>query len=179
MTDSTDDNDQVEREIDETLPDVVKDFLRSGAELEEIRLDDRGRWTHEGLDFENQRIIDLFSRSVDRTEGGTWVLEVGRFTYPITVDDVGFFVERFDDSTDPPTIKLSDETREQLDIDSLEYEPGGRLYCHIKEGRFRARFKRDAYYDAAEYVIEDDGELLFDFNGSRTHLADADDNEGD
>lgn len=180
MSDSkqTDPQDSADREIDETLPEVVKDFLRSGAELEEIRLDDRGRWTHEGLDFENQRIIDLFSRSVDRTEGGTWVLEVGRFTYPITVDDVGFFVERFDDTSNPPTVKLSDETEEKLNVDTLEYEPGGRLYCTVKNGRFRARFKRDAYYDAAEYVVEENDSLVFEYGDQQTQLAQLDELEG-
>jgi hypothetical protein len=171
------DEQQVDREIDETLPEVVKDFLRSGAELEEIRLDERGEWTHEGLDFENERIIGLFDRSVNRTEGGTWVLEVGRFTYPITVDDVGFFVERFDDSTDPPTLKLSDETEEPLVIDSLDYEAGGKLYCSIKDGEFRARFKRPAYYDAVDYVIEEDGELIFEYGDQRQRLADIDEIE--
>jgi hypothetical protein len=168
------DNNATDRDIDETLPEVVKDFLRSGAELEEIRLDERGSWTHEGLDFENENIINLFDRSVNRTEGGTWVLEVGRFTYPITVDDVGFFVEKFDDTTDPPTLKLSDQTEESLVIDTLDYEPGGRLYCTIRDGEFRARFKRPAYYDAVDYVIEEDGELIFEYGDQRQHLANID-----
>ena len=101
------DTDPADIEIDETLPDLVKKFLRQGYELEEIRLGATGKWTHEGLDFENPRITDLFSRSVGRTEGGTWVLEVGRFTYPITVEDAGFFVERIDLTKTPPKLPTS------------------------------------------------------------------------
>lgn len=165
----------IDGEVDDTLPDVVQDFLASGADLEELRLDERGEWTHEGLDFENQRIIDLFSRSVDRTEGGTWVLEVGRFTYPITVEDAGFFVDRIDFDADPPELKLSDQTTEPLDPETLEYESSGRLYCRVKDGEFRARFQRPAYFDLAEHITEEDGELFADIAGEHVHLGDVDD----
>ncbi|MFB6350412.1 MAG: hypothetical protein ABEN55_09780 [Bradymonadaceae bacterium] len=163
--------------IDETLPDVVKKFLQSGADLEEIRLDSRGKWTHEGLDFENPRIIDLFSRSVDRTEGGTWILEVGRFTYPITVEDCGFFVERVDFDRDPPMLKLSDETTEPLDPETLEYGGKGRLYCRVKDGAFRARFKWDAYHALGERFVEEDGEIYLEWDGERVSLGDLADIE--
>lgn len=161
-------------DIDPTLPDVVQDFLRSGAELQEIRLDERGQWTHEGLQFENPRILELFSRSVNRTEGGTWVLEVGRFTYPITVEDTGFFVEHVDWSQSPPRLQISDGTEETLDFDSLEYRPGGRLYCRIKEGQFRARFKHTAYHSVAEHLHDDDGAIVLDVGDQKTVLAHTD-----
>lgn len=158
-------------DIDPTLPQVVQDFLRSGAKLQEIRLDDRGQWTHEGLMFDNRRIIDLFFRNVGRTEGGTWVLEIGRFTYPITVDDTGFFVDSVDWSSTPPTLRLSDGTTEALDVDSLHYEPKGRLYCRIKDGAFRARFKRSAYHSIMDHLREDDGQILF-VMGDQTKVLD-------
>ena len=153
-------------EIDETLPEVVKDFLRSGAKLQEIRLDSRGRWTHEGLDFENPRIIELFNRNVSRTEGGTWVLEIGRFTYPIEVEDTGFFVERVEWGA-TPTLSLSDGTSETLDPTTLVYAGDGRLYTTVKDGEFRARFKRNAYYSVAEHIEEEDGKWVLQLDGSR------------
>ncbi|RAL23586.1 hypothetical protein DL240_05350 [Lujinxingia litoralis] len=147
-------------EIDPTLPEMVQDFLRAGGTLEEIRLDAGGTWLHEGLRFENERVVELFSRSVDRTEGGTWVLNVGRFTYPITVDDVGFFVERATWEEKEPRVWLSDGTQETLNLDSLRYAEGGRLYCTIKDGRFKARFKRGAYHAIASYLDQDDRGFL-------------------
>lgn len=160
-------------EIDETLPDVVKDFLRSEAELEEIKLDERGKWTHEGLDFENPKIIRLFNRSVGRTEGGTWVLEVGRFTYPITVEDTGFFVERLDLGHSPPMMKLSDETVEQLEPETLEYREHGKLYCRVKDGAFRARFKKPAYYELIDYLEETEGNIVVNINGKQIVLVES------
>lgn len=156
-------------DIDSTLPEVVQNFLRSGAALENIGLDQRGKWTHEGLDFENERIIGLFNRSVNRTPGGTWILEVGRFTYPIEVEDTGFFVERVDLDADPPMLQLSDETSEPLMADSLSYGSEGRLYCRVKDGEFRARFKKPAYYAIAEHVEEQNERWLLRLHG-REHL---------
>jgi len=141
-------------EIDETLPEVVKGFLKRGYQLEDIFLDARGRWHHQGDAFENEKIIALFSRSVGRTEGGTWVLEIAPYTYPIRVEDTGFFVEHIDLDTTPAQIHLSDETREALDLSTLTYAPEGRLYCMVKNGRFRARFKKSAYYAVADYFVE-------------------------
>jgi uncharacterized protein len=161
-------------EIDETLPEVVKSYLRKGFELEEIRLDAAGKWTHEGLDFENPKIVGLFSRSVGRTEGGTWVLEVGHFTYPITVEDTGFFVERVDLRSSPALLRLSDETREELDPTTVTYEPQGRLYCEVKGGEFRARFKRPAYYALAEHFIDVNGAVFLELGGERYQIASID-----
>ena len=148
--------------IDPTLPEVVRQFLASGKKLEEIRLHDTGRWTHEGCDFENPRVIKLFSKSVQRTPGGTWVLSIGRFTYPITVDDCGFFVERIDHTPDGTILlTLSDDTQEVLDPHTLRYEDDGKLTCLIKAGHFRARFKKDAYYKLLEDLQSDDSGHTF------------------
>ena len=140
--------------IDPTLPQVVQDFLRSGAKLETIRLDSRGNWTHEGSDFENTRVVSLFNRSVARTPGGTWVLEIAPFTYPITVDDTGFFVDHIDLNATPPLLTLSDETTETLDPQTLHYQPEDTLYCTIKNGQYTARFKRNPYHTLLEQAVE-------------------------
>lgn len=174
MTDVQKENENGMVEIDETLPETVKKFLRQGYQLEEIRLDATGKWTHEGLDFENPKITGLFSRSVGRTEGGTWVLEIGRFTYPITVDDTGFFVERIDLDQTPPQLHLSDETTDELDPATIEYKPEGRLYCDVKGGEFRARFKKPAYYALADYFVEEDGTIYVGFGDERYELTDMD-----
>ncbi len=141
--------------IDETLPEMVRNFLASGGTLESIRLDAESNWWHKGGLFEHKKVMRLFSRSVDRTEGGTWVLNIGRFTYPIEVDDTGFFVERvtFEDNN---TVRLflSDESTETLKPDTLRYQDGRGLYCTIKEGRFEAHFKRPAYYAFQELFEE-------------------------
>ena len=156
-------------DIDETLPDVVKRFLRAGATLETIRLDANGKWTHEGLDFENPRIIDLFNRSVNRTAGGTWVLEIGRYTYPIEVEDTAIFVESID-LTPPVTVRLSNGVTERLDLTTLHYRAPDRLTCVTGE-HFVARFKRRPYHDLLALLDERDGDLVVVVNGAAHPLT--------
>ena len=147
--------------IDESLPEPVKAFLRSGKTLEEIRLHADGRWTHVGLDFENQRVIDLFHRSVAQTAGGTWVLEIGRFTYPIVVDDCGFFVTAISFDDTPHTITISDDSVETLDLTTLRYDGDSSLYCSIKDGAFEARFLKGPYLRFADRFDERDGAIWY------------------
>lgn len=149
--------------IDETLPEVVQNFLRAGHKLERIELRANGQWKHEGLDFENPKVISLFFRSVARTAGGTWVLSIPPFTYPIEVERTGFFVT----SVDPATglISLSDETCESLDPHTVHYEPDGRMFCRVKDGAFEARFLKGAYYRFAELIDEHDDTLAFEWLG--------------
>ena len=164
-------------EIDASLPEVVKQFLASGRALEEIKLHANGSWTHEGLDFENPRIKRLFFRSVARTEGGTWVLDIPPFTYPIEVEETAYFVERVAiDEARHVTLSLSDETKEELDASTLEYAPGGKLTCAVKGGSMRARFLRQAYYTLAELATADKaGRITLELDGTRVELGELED----
>ena len=162
-------------EIDPTLPELVRNFLASGGQLEEIRLDAAGDWWHKGGLFNNLKMMRLFSRSVDRTEGGTWVLRVGRFTYPIEVDDTGFFVERVTFQGEPgeaqATLHLSDETEEALDPATLRYQEGRGFYATIKQGRFEAHFKRPAYYAFMDLLDEEGGHYVLRLGGQAWSLS--------
>ena len=152
-------------EVDPTLPEVVQRFLASGARLEEIRLDARGRWWHQGGRIENRRVVELFSRSVNRTTGGTWVLEVGRYTYPIVVEDTPFFVESFQSrgtgERETITLCLVGGELAELDPDSLRYDDGLGVSCAVRSGQFRARFLLDAYHALADRLVDcDEGYAL-------------------
>ncbi len=150
--------------IDPTLPEVVRRFLAAGARLESIRLDASGVWWHEGGRVENPRVAALFSRSVNRTPGGTWVLEIAPFTYPIEVEDTPLFVEKIASDRDDPghpderlTLTLSDATTEALIPDSLAYDALRGMTCAVKGGRFEARFKRPAFHALADRLEEIEG----------------------
>jgi hypothetical protein len=164
----------VTHEVDPTLPEVVQRFLVEGGRLEEIRLDARGDWWHQGGKIANRRIVALFSRSVNRTLGGTWVLEVGRFTYPIEVEDTPFFVESFDvdgkgvDEVITMTLVGGEVT--PLDTASLRYDEGLGISCGVRAGRFRARWLRDPYHDLADRLVEVDGEYGLVIAGRRVPL---------
>lgn len=61
---------------DTSLPEPVRRFLQSGATLESIYLDAEGRWFHQGEPFVNEALALLFTRSLVRTAGGTWMLSI-------------------------------------------------------------------------------------------------------
>ena len=144
-------------EIDSTLPETVQRFLRAGARLESIRLDRRGRWWHQGERVTHPRILALFSRSVDRTEGGTWVLRVPPFTYPIEVEATPLFVTRLSVDADSATLdaSLSDGTREAIEPSALRYVEGGGIHAVVGDGRFEARFSMEVYVDFAMSYLEE------------------------
>lgn len=142
---------------DTTLPEPVRQALLSGLSLERITLDGEGRWWHEGDPIDNPRIVELFNRSIERTAGGTYVLHIAPFTYPIEVKDTPYFVRNIELAGDTVRLQLSDGSEETLEGKSLRSLTGRGFYCAVKGGRFSARFSRPAYYALAEHIEEADG----------------------
>ncbi|MCA9562394.1 MAG: DUF1285 domain-containing protein [Myxococcales bacterium] len=159
---------------DQTIPDPVRKALSSGAELEEIRLDQLGRWHHGGQIIEHPRIADLFHKSINRTAGGTFVLEIWKFTYPIVVEDTPFFVEAIAvEESGKIVARLSDDSREEIDLATLRLTDADRLVCSVKEGRFEARFQRHPFHDLLTLAEERDGDLILTLGG-RTQVLSSD-----
>lgn len=158
---------------DPTLPEPVRRALASGLKLERITLDSEGRWFHEGGPIEHPRIVELFNRSIERTPGGTFVLHVAPYTYPIEVEDAPLQVRRVELTGNPPAavqLFLSDGSEEPLDPATLRYVPERGFYCQVKGGRFTARFSRPAYYALAEHVDEENGAHILRLGPTSTPL---------
>ncbi|MCS6915623.1 MAG: DUF1285 domain-containing protein [Myxococcales bacterium] len=160
--------------IDPTLPEVVRRLLAAGATLEPIVLDAEGQWLHQGQPFTNERVRQLFHRSIDRTPGGTWVLHIPPFTYPIQVEDTPYHVRSLHMVGQGPqervVLHLSDASEEDLVPATLRLV-AGRLYCAVKGGRFQARFNRPAYYALLERLEEHDGQYWLRLAGQLVPLA--------
>jgi hypothetical protein len=166
--------------IDPTLPEPVRRFLQTGARLESIVLDAEGRWLHEGEVIENPRLRALFHRSIGRTSGGTWVLSIGPFTYPIQVEDTPYHVRSLrveDEGEGGPRVmlRLSDDTEEALDPATLRLsqEEGRGLSCKVKGGAWEARLCRPAYLALAPRLVEgggEDGGYALELGGRRFPL---------
>src|SRR3954464_4980491 len=77
---------------DPTLPVPIRQFLTAGGQLERIVLDEQGQWSHQGEPFLNPALIELFNRSLERTPGGTWVLHIEPFSYPVELADTPYYV---------------------------------------------------------------------------------------
>ena len=79
---------------DPDLPSGLRRALESGAALEDIALDDRGRWWHEGVRIEHKRLSTLFHRGLEQTRSGNWLIALPPFSYPVRVARWGSFVVR-------------------------------------------------------------------------------------
>lgn len=141
---------------DESLPAPVRDFLRGGGKLERIRLDEEGRFWHEGEPILNERLRALFHRSVARSPGGTWLLHVPPFVYPIEVADTPYHVRslRLDPGERQVWLRLSDESEEALDLTTLSYDERRGLAVAVKGGGHRARLTRAAFHALCDRLEE-------------------------
>jgi hypothetical protein len=120
---------------DAETPEAVLAALRGGAALESIHLDDRGRWWHEGSIFANEKLSQLFTRSIFQTEGGVWFLRIGSQSYPITVACTGHFADRLWPGDEQTAVVLT--TGEQVETGLVGWMTDGaeRLGVRLADGR--------------------------------------------
>lgn len=157
---------------DTTLPAPVQQFLRSGGRLERIVLDADGNWQHEGEPFENPALIALFNRSLQRTAGGTWVLHIPPFTYPIELADTPYYVRSARYADGQLLLHLGEEQEEPLDPSTLRYVEGRGLYCRVKgTAGGAARLLRPAYFALASQITETAEGFYLDLAGQRSRIA--------
>src|SRR6202521_4780928 len=120
-----------------------------------------GNWYSDEERIDNPRIALLFSRSIRQNPDGSFYLQVAEERAPITVEDTAYVVKAVEgDAPSGFTIVLNDEEREPLDPATLEVGRDNVLYCRVKQGEFRARFLRNAYYHLSSRFFADGGEAF-------------------
>lgn len=149
---------------DKEIPEGVRHFLEHGACLEDIRLSERGIWFHQGEPFINEKLSDLFHRSLGRTEKGTWFLHIAPYTYPVTVELTDTFVHRLlDDSSSPQARIIGKGAYHQQRIDlSTLYSDGDQCIATLVEGK-PARLVDTAYRQVLDRLDEDQGTFVVRF----------------
>ena len=134
-----------------------------------------GNWYTDEERIDNPRIALLFSRSIRRNPDGSYFLQVGDERASITVEDTPYVVKSVaGDAATGFTAVLNDEEREPLDYGSLEAGPDNVLYSRVKNGAFRARFLRPAYYHLSDCLgMDDNGGFYFKVAGQRYPVRQA------
>lgn len=162
---------------DASLPASIRSALTAGSELTRITLDSEGQWRHEEELFVNTNLITLFHRSIRRTTGGSYFLQIPPFSYPISVVDTPRYVRhiRWSQTAHATDINLflSDGSEELLDQSCLSYVPARGLYCQVLApdgGSWPARFLRPAYYSISEHIIEQNDEYFLDLSSGRVSI---------
>lgn len=131
----------------------------------DIRIDKDGIWYYLGAHMFRKDILSLFFQCVKIDDDGKYIVEMGRERCYIDVEDTVFVVTgvekiRTDDGLDQINIELTDDSREKLDLNSLYVGKDNVLYCKIKDGVFPARFSRNAYYQLAGFIEEQEDDCF-------------------
>ncbi|HSB03975.1 MAG TPA: hypothetical protein VLK23_02190 [Thermodesulfobacteriota bacterium] len=142
--------------------------------LRPIFINKEGQWFYHGLEMVRRDIILLFYQHLHRDGEGQYSIRLGGEEWYLELEDAPFVVSRVDlqahgEDADGFRIWLNDGSQESLNLDTLVVGKEDVLYCSVKEGKFPARFQRQAYYQLAEHVEERNGEYLITLDGEK-HL---------
>lgn len=144
-----------------------------------IRIDKEGVWYYNNAEMIRKDIIMLFAQNLTCDEAGNYLIKLNNERSPVEVEDTPFVVKKvsFTENTgrDFFSILLSDDSIEELDLNSLSISDANILYCRVKNNKFRARFSRPAYYQLANYITHDDndGRYYVVINGRSYHVDKA------
>lgn len=163
-------------------PGSHKPHVMNALEPCGIRVDENGDWFYHGNRIFRPEVLEALYEELDRLPTGEFVL-AGRWL--LDVDDTPFVVSRVDLERDRSggeriMIRFKNISRvEALDPETLAVGNGNILYCRVFHGRFLARYSRPAYYQLAQFVIEDDTGRGFyiELNGSRYPVGQRDEDD--
>jgi hypothetical protein len=144
---------------DPSVPELLRRVLAAGAGLESIVLDERGQWHHDGEVFVNERLSRLFHRSLRRTSGGTWLVEVPPYSYPVTVLGFGAFIDRLSAVAPRATGRDRVGRLSLVDWSTLTVHDDTTLSVVNSRGH-RARLVGPAYQDVLHQIEADSEQRL-------------------
>lgn len=120
-----------------------------------------GRWYSDDDPINNPRIAKLFSRCLRETEDGRWQIAMADERAFVDVEDTPWVVTAVSgDRARGFRLRLNDDSEEPLDATTLAIGGENVLYARVKDGRYRARFLRPAYYQLMASVEERGGRFL-------------------
>jgi hypothetical protein len=126
-----------------TAPDEALEILRSRSGLS---IDAEGRFLHRGEPITHARTLEVLWGSLDRAPDGRYRVRIGRESAYVDVEDAPYAVLGVLEAApgSPPSLLLSDRSREALDPATLSVGDDGVLRCSVKGGAHGARFSRAA-----------------------------------
>jgi hypothetical protein len=136
-----------------------------------VRLDEEGRFWHEGEQVTHAGLRAAFYRWLDRNPDGRWVLRLDdkRFVY-LDVDGAPFVVRSLRWQGGRAIARLSDDSEEPLDLATLRLRSHGGALATVK-GRFDARLSTVAWSALTERLSERDGAFWLDADGGPYRLG--------
>lgn len=138
----------------------------------QIRVDREGHIWHEGERVLHPGLARALARWIDIDDNGRYVMRNALDWCFITVDHTPLLVRTLRFEADPALrveLDLSDGTTEALDLGTVQVDPDGVVYAHVRRGRLLARFDRQPSFKFLEHV-ETDGRGLMSFVSGATRV---------
>ncbi len=130
-----------------------------------IRVDREGHIWHEGERVLHPGLARTLARWIDIEPSGRYVMRNALDWCFITVDHTPLVVRSVTLETDPAMrveVELSDDTTEKLDLRTVQVDPDGVVYAHVRGGKLLARFDRQPSFKFLEHVEADEkGIMIF------------------
>jgi hypothetical protein len=141
------------------------------------QVDRDGRVFHDGSEIVDAPTLRFFLLGMRRQPDGRWLVPCQGEQNWFTAEDTPFVVQRLRLDVEGGRLRrvglsLAGDLQEPLDPATLEVE-GGRLYCHVRRGEFRARFGRLAMQQIAPYLEDLGGRVTLVMDSARHPIADA------
>ena len=138
-----------------------------------IRIDDEGRFWHDGQLVEHPKLATAMATWISRhPNDGRYILENGYDWCWITVDDAPLSVRSARIDGDAMVATLSDGTDERIDPSTLMVDDGGNVRCKVHHdknyGPYDAKFDRHALQALGERLREENGGFVLALDGGRS-----------
>jgi hypothetical protein len=135
------------------------------------RIDGEGRVFHAGTEIVDPGTLRFFLRAMTRTADGRWLVVCQGERNWFEPEDTPWVVQRLRFDLGPDGLRTAElcfagDYREPLDPASLHGE-GGRVYCRVRGGAFRARFGRIALQQLAPFLVEEGARPVLVLGGRR------------
>ncbi len=145
-----------------------------------IYINKKGEWFYNGAEIVHPKILRIFNDGIRRDKDGAYSLIVEGDCAKVVVEDAPFVVANLTATFDGDNLvgfvgHLSDNTRETIDLMTVEIDENNVPYCMVKideekiRGKLSARFSTTAYYALANYIQydEDRGSYFIELKSKR------------
>lgn len=155
----------------------LESMLSSG-----IYVDEEGDWYFQEDRIIREDILEFFFANLALASGGPFFIDWRGQRCALEVADTPFIVTRVDrvrlqeGPDEAIVIRIKHlPGSETLDPSTLLVGKGNIPYCTVRNGQYRARFSRPAYYQLAVWIDFDPVTATFflELNGTRYPIADA------
>ena len=153
----------------EPTPEALQPFYS-----EELLVDEAGKWRL-GRRPIRGRVLRFFLQNLDfDPELGLYrvryPLENGEEVQYIHHESPPLRVERLDDRTEPPCLRLNDGSEEPLATETLRLDARERLFCTVKAAGLTAEFGEQARWQVLRSLEEEDGRFFVTLAGRRVEI---------